>query len=175
MTKKILLVTSLVIISVITFMVPSLCVQKVFKNALLHYGSLWNYNAYFDTYEADFVTVKDFVSEQYSGSNGKMLSVSLSNKKEIRLYDHEISEVVDMPKNVASSLERIYKDGFPQRASFNTITIYKNRVIFEIGQYRYCLTYSPDEKPKWMFKPTEDVDIRVKSIGGGWYHVEMKN
>lgn len=139
---------------------------------LFYHISLWKVSADFETYADDFNVVKDYLEGEFADEPGKKLFVSNRVGQGIRLYDPDTDEYLQIPSNVASSLDVIEKDGFPDLdADLDVIRIYEDRISFESGYY--ALVYSPSQKPSWLKVPGDTV-VKVKTIGDGWYHVTKK-
>ena len=137
---------------------------------------IWKHSANFKEYADDFTMVKDYVEEQFGDEDYKRLSVSINEKKEIRLYDAGTNEYLQLPTDILSSLELIRKHGFPDKDSnFDTLKIQGDRISFCIENGQYALVFSPNGRPSWVNTPTEDSAVRVRSIGDGWYHVRKKS
>lgn len=85
-------------------------------------------------------------------------------------------EYLTLPDDVALSLDRISKKGFPNKDSnLDVIRIHEGRISFCIVNGNYALVYSPDKKPSWLHAPNENIGVEVKKIQDGWYHVVEKN
>ena len=167
MKKRVLCIIMAVLIIAASALLVKLVIVMIFDNT-----HSWKLSADYEKYEDDFNVVKNYVATTYSGKWGKVLSVSNHNG-EITLYDQDVGEYLDLPDDVASSLDTIRNNGFPDKDSvLTTIRIYEERIYFCISNLRYALVYSPDEKPTWVNSPDENADIKTKKIEDGWYHIK---
>ncbi len=136
---------------------------------------MWKYSADFDEYKDDFVVLKDYVEETFSSEYGKWFFVSTNGTGTKTLFDPEGKEYLDLPSEVGTSLAIVDSQAFPDKDSnLDVIQVHNERVSFCIENGQYALVYSPKEKPTWLNSPDEDIEIKVKKIGDGWYHV-IKN
>ena len=134
---------------------------------LFYHAGLWQYNAEFEEYRAEFTTVKDYIAEQYPDSEGIYVATTPKG-----LYDPRKKEYLQLPDDVASALEVIERDGFPnQEDPLDLIWIDGERITFANENGQYGLVYSPLEEPTWLHHKHKDEDVKVKVIGDGWYHV----
>ena len=158
-----------IVFSVIFIIVACISIASLFW---VHNVLIWKVSADFETYTDDFNVVKDYIEEEFADEPGKKLFVSNRVGQGIRLFDPDTDEYLQIPSNVASSLDVIEKDGFPDLdGNLDVIRIYEDRISFESGYY--ALVYSPSQKPSWLNVPG-DTAVKVKTIGDGWYHVTKK-
>ena len=163
------LTIQVLIILIITIIVVS-CVLIV-PRLIFHHILLWKSSADFEACADDFNVVKNYIAAEFPNETNKWLLVSSAGGQGTRLSDPDINEYLQAPSNVISSLEAIDKNGFPDKyADLDVIRIHTGRISFCVDGW-YALVYSPNEKPSWVNLPNEDCEIRVKSIGEGWYHV----
>lgn len=140
---------------------------KIGTQLMFSYTSLWKYSANYEDNADDFHVVKNYIEAEFSSENDKWLSVS-----SFGIYDPDTNAYLQLPSEVALSLQAIYRNGFPDKdANFDIIRIHSDRISFGIENGRYALVYSPNQKPSWLNSPNEDFDVRVKPIKDGWYHV----
>lgn len=139
--------------------------------SLFHYTNIWKGCADFDNYRDDFVIVKDYIMSVYPNEDKKLLEIS--GIKEKKLYDYDTKTYLNVPEEVLVSLNRICREGCPDKdTNLDTIRIRGDRISFEdLTNGRYALVYSPNEKPRWIHSPDENVKVKVKKIKSGWYHV----
>ena len=158
------------VILAITIIIVS-CVLTVLC-VVFRYTHLWKLSADFETYADDFTVLKNYIQAEFPNKIDKCLLVSTSDGQGIRLFDLDNDEYLQVPDDVLSSLEVIDKEGFPDLdANFDIIRIHKGRISFGIESGHYALVYSPDQKPSWLNSPDENIKVKVKTIGDGWYHV----
>ncbi len=138
------------------------------------YNNFWRFCADFKGYSGDFITVNDFVVSKYSEEVEKRFIVSSDEGHRSQLFDPDLKCYVDMPGDVLAAMKNIRAHGFPDKDSnLDTVSINGNSVRFGIENGHYALVYSPDGKPTWLNSPDEDIKIKVKRIGNGWYHVTL--
>ena len=134
---------------------------------LFYHTGVWQYNAEFEEYREEFTTVKNYIAQQYPDSEGIYVATTPKG-----LYDPRKKEYLQMPDDVASALELIERDGFPnQEDPLDLIWIDGERITFANENGQYGLVYSPLEEPTWLHHKRKDEDVKVKVIGDGWYHV----
>ncbi len=139
---------------------------------LFSYSHLWAHSADYDHYADDFHTVKNYCQTQFPDEADKWLYVSHSRDHGHRLYDPDTNDYLEMPDDVLAALESICFNGFPHKdAALDAIRIQGDRVSFCIENGQYALAFSPNEKPSWVNSPDEGAEVKVKSLGNGWYHV----
>ncbi len=132
----------------------------------------WECSADFDEYSNDFMAVKDFILSKYSGQDDKWLFVSENGEKGITFCDPNNGEYIEIPDDVKTALGRINDNAFPCKDSdLYTVSVYEGSVYFDISNGRYALAYSPDTKQKWISPSYPDIKVKLKTLGGGWYHV----
>lgn len=141
---------------------------------LLHYNYTWQYSADYASYANDFNHVAAYIQSQYPDETDKYLRISYSADYSHRLYDPDNDTYLQLPSDVIVSLNSICTNGFPNPNGHpDVIRIHSGRISFCIPNGQYALVFSPDSKPSWVNLPDEDCDIKVKSIGDGWYHVAI--
>lgn len=136
---------------------------------LLYYANsvLWENSAEFDTYETEFVLIKDYALTKRSDTE----RVLIYNRQDITLIDCGTLERLTPPDDVKTALDTIAKNAFPCKyATFDTVRIYDDCVSFVIENGQYGLVYSPTKKTAGIAEG-KDSGFIVKKIRGGWYHV----
>lgn len=131
--------------------------------------SIWQYNADFENYEAEFQLVCDYVLEYMDGRTGT-LSCSHSEGHEHDLYDDKARKYVDCPEEVRNALEIICRDAFNVNSHFEYIRCEDGEVAFHIINAPYKLAYSPNKIPKLKNLNFGEISLH-QYIGKGWYHV----
>ena len=158
-------------IVVVSILVVKLAIH-VYKFISYVHVETWKYCAEYEQYEDDFNLVKDYIATEFPHELDKWLSVSNNGGKGITLYNPDIREYLVLPDDVASSLDTICRNGFPNKDSnLDVIKIHEGRISFCISNGEYALVYSPEEKPTWVNSPFENTGVKVKKIQDGWYHV----
>lgn len=163
MKKRILLILAILVV-----LIPLVCfsIQAV-KFMMFSHTHLWALSADYEGFEDDFNSVKNYLAKKYPDESDKCLAVSKKG-----LFDTDTDTYLDLPDDVASSLQSIYNGAFVHKDSnFDTIRIHEERISFCILNGQYALVYSPDKKPTWVKSSNKEVKVRVKSLGDGWYHV----
>ena len=141
---------------------------------LLKYNYTWQYEANYTSYADNFNAVAKYIQSQYPDETDKYLVISYSADYGRRLYDPDTSTDIQLPSNVQSSLNTICYDAFPNPNGHpDVIRVHGNRISFCIPNGQYALVFSPDGKPTWVNSPEENCNVKVKSIGGDWYHVTV--
>ena len=163
-SKKAIWITAIILVLVIGILAMMFWIY----NSTL----IWKSGARFNQYSKDFIAVKDYLVSNYPNETNKYLAVSLNTDRDYTLYDPDTNEYLNLPDDIAASLQMIATNGFPYDYTFSIIQIYGNRITFCISQGEYVLAYSPDEKPTWLLSPKHPGQIHVVSIGDGWYHIE---
>lgn len=159
-TVAIVLIFALLIAFTVRYIVPKILVFSYV------YVDAWRYSAEFDEYKAEFILVKDYLSEEYPNTKKIRLKVDIQ-------YDgvHN-NEILNFPDTIIDTLILLHNKAFPYKtAEFTSIVIDGNRMAFEANHGRYALVYSPNEKPSYIVDSDEATDVWVKRIGHGWYHV----
>lgn len=149
------------------------CLTPLIWAEMWHQSIIWNYQVDFEEYAEEFNLVKDYMLQQYPDGGDKGLSVSVSNQEEVKLYDYELEQYVECPKEVAAAIVRLNREAFSYKScGLDYITLSGKQVFFEIELNPYAVVYSPEEKPK---RESAQADKRclVKSIGDGWYHMTV--
>ena len=131
--------------------------------------SIWQYNADFEGYEAEFQLVCDYVLEYTDGRIG-VFSYSLSEGHEYDLYDDMARKYVDCPEEIREALKTICKDAFNVNSHFEYIRCEDGEVAFHIINAPYKLAYSPDKIPKLKNLSFGEISLH-RHIKNGWYHV----
>ena len=159
-TVSIVLIFALLIAFTVRCVVPTCCVIWYV------YVDAWRYSAEFDEYKAEFILVKDYLSEEYPNTERMRLKVDIQ-------YDGVHSnEILIFPDEIVDTLILLHNEAFPYKtADFTSIVIDSERIAFEVNNGRYALVYSPNEKPSYIVDSDETTDVWVKRIGHGWYHV----
>lgn len=170
MKKSVIWISVILLILAVVFV----CIPQVFI-LLFHNTSMWAYSADYNNYADDFRTVKNYIQTEYPEETDKWLDVSHSGDHGHRLYDPDVDGYLEIPSDVLSSLDVICDHGFPYKdAVFDVIRIHGDRISFCIENGQYALVFSPNEKPSWVNSPNENSEVKVKSIGDGWYHVTKR-
>lgn len=140
---------------------------------IIFYGDIWKYCADYEEYADEFNLVKDYIEAEFSNKTDKYLSIN-SYGGELKVYNPDTKEYLQLPDDVKSALYVVDRNGFPNKDSgLELIRIHEGRISFCISNRRYALVFSPDQKPTWVNSPDEEHKVRVKSIGDGWYHVTI--
>lgn len=161
----------IVLLSVLAVVIVAVVIVPAVEIITFDYISTWKVSADYKPYANDFNTVKDYIASEYPDESNKWLSVLSKDGKSV-IYDPDTKKYLQLPSDVAASLDTICKNAFPDKDSFlDTIRIHKNRISFCISRAPYALVFSPDEKPTWLTYSDKEHKVKVKTIGGGWYHV----
>ena len=131
--------------------------------------SIWQYNADFEGYEAEFQLVCDYVLEYVDGRTG-VFSCSLSEGHEYDLYDDKARKYMDCPEEIREALKTICRDAFNVNSHFEYIRCEDGEVAFHIINAPYKLAYSPDKIPELKNLNFGEISLH-QYIGNGWYHV----
>ena len=133
---------------------------------IFHYTSLWAYNVEYEEYSADLDLVRDFVLTQCPDDTPRRFDVIRNAPNGLELSG------TGLPDDVQAAFENIVRNAFPHKdAPLDSISVHNGRVSFDTFNGLYALVYSPDKEPTYVNSPDENEEIRVKSIGDGWYHV----
>lgn len=170
MKNKVVKILLGVAVSFLIYRLATIIIIIVFYNT-----HLWASAADYESYADDFNNVKDYIASTYPQTTDINLSISVKKGENVKVYDIDAKKYVEVPESIAESLINIDRYAFTDKeAYFYMIRIQKNRISFCISSGQYALVYSPDKKPTWVNVPEEDVDVKVKKIEKGWYHV-VKN
>lgn len=154
-----------------TLMLVSMAIFSV-KLMIVNYNHFWKYSADYESFSNEFNLVKDYICQEYPDATDKWLAVSNNGSDGISLFDPDDKMYLVLPEEILLSLESIRNGAFPDKDSnFDKIRIQNERISFCIEAGEYALVYSPDDKPTWVNSPRENVDVKVKTIGNGWFHV----
>ena len=165
MKKRILSVLIVVILTSISILIGKLM--------MFSYNNIWKFCADYKEYADEFNLVKDYIETEFPDETDKWLSID-SYGGELKVYNPDTKEYLQLPDDVKSALYVVDRNGFPNKDSdLELIKIHEGRISFGISNRRYALVFSPDRKPTWLNSPDEEHKVRVKSIGDGWYHVTI--
>ena len=164
MKKRILWIFATLLLVFISIFIAILMIVK--------YNHFWKYSADYESFSNEFNLVKDYIRKEYSDESDKWLAVSNNGSDGISLFDPDDKMYLVLPEDILLSLESIRNGAFPDKDSnFDKIRIQNGRVSFCIENGEYALVYSPDKKPTCVNSPQENVDVKVKAIADGWFHV----
>ncbi len=65
---------------------------------IFYYKNLWKFSADYNTYEAEFNTVKDYLNTDYFGAN-KIFSVVKNESSGKELFDLDTEKYISLPSN----------------------------------------------------------------------------
>ncbi len=148
------------------------CINTVTVFAFFTYTSIWKYCADFETYETEFILVRDYV-KNYTEGRSTILSVSFSEEHKYDLYDSDKKAYLDAPKEIRDALQTISQYAFYYKDSqFEWISCSEDEIAFQISSGPYKLSYCPDQKPTMRKNTSSDMVLR-KKIKDGWYHVTV--
>lgn len=149
-----------------------LCLGLVGILAWFGYTNTWKYCADFETFEKEFVLVRDHVQAYMNGKSGT-LSVAFSETHKYDLYDDKGEKYLECPENVRNALKIISQQAFFYKdAQFEYIYCDADQVAFAIVSGPYRLVYSPEKEPTIRTNSDSDIVLR-KHIKDGWYHVTV--
>ena len=166
--KRLIIIVSVILITVFAVVA---CTQ-IGKLLIFGYNSLWQFQANYKDYADDFHAVKNYLEAEFPDETDKWFIVSNASGQGTRLFESDTDTYLQVSSDVGSSLERISKDGFPDKdATLDIIRIQEGRISFCIENGQYALVYSPHKWPSWVNVPDENAIAIVMPIGDGWYHV----
>ena len=162
------------VIFVLLTIIIAVCVINVAKLCYFHYTDIWKYCADFETYEEEFVLVRDYVKAYMNGKSG-ILSLSFQESHKYDLYDSDANAYLDCPENVRDALEVISKRAFYYKdAQFETIYCDADQVAFAIISGPYRLVYSPEKEPT-IPQYYDSQSVYCKKIKDGWFHIRARS
>lgn len=149
-----------------------LCMNVVAFYTVIIYTDIWKYCADFETYENEFILVRDYV-KNYTEGRSTILSVSFSEEHKYDLYDSDKKAYLDAPKEIRDALQSISQYAFYYKDSqFEWISCSEDKIAFQISSGPYKLSYCPDQKPTMKTNTPSGMVLR-KKIKDGWYHVSV--
>lgn len=158
------------VIFVLLTIIVAVCVMMAVKLCYFRYTDIWKYCADFESYEEEFVLVRDYVKTYMNGKSG-MLSLSFQESHKYDLYDSDAKAYLDCPQSIRNALEVISKQAFYYKdAQFETIYCDTDQVSFSIISGPYRLVYRPEGEPTIPTYYDSQIVFR-KKIKAGWYHV----
>lgn len=160
------------VLYIIMVLVIIVCINTVTIFAFFTYTSIWKSCADFETYENEFIIIRNYV-ENYTEECSSILSVSFSEEHRYDLYDLDKKAYLDTPKEIREAIQTISLYAFCHKDSqFEWISCSKDEIAFQISSGPYKLSYSPDKKPTMKTNTSSDIVLR-KKIKDGWYHVTI--
>ena len=161
------------LIAVLIIVVSVLAVKYVCPIISFHYSNTWKLCADYEEYADDFNLVKDYITTKFPNETDKVIIVSYNKENGNGLYDPDNMFFLTLPSDVASALNTICLNGFPNKDStLGSIRINKEKISFVVDKGNYALVYSPDKRPSRFYK---DGGTKTQKIQDGWYHVVKKD
>lgn len=162
------IICKILLVCIIAFILLNVVPFLIFYNAVE-----WSAKAEYKEFSEEFNMVKDYFLYEYPNeSDDKYFSIDRVADGEIRIYDSDLDEYVEVPDDIKLTLVKLDKEACPNKhAGIDIIRIYGERISFSKELGSYALVYSPNERPDYIFRPDEDEEISVRKAGKDWYHI----